>query len=42
VLFDAIRAVDLQHGDGERAIAAVERAGGEIVRTTSSEAPSGS
>ena len=42
VLFDAIRSVDLQRGDGERAIAAVERAGGEIVRTTSSEAPSGS
>jgi hypothetical protein len=32
VLFDAIRAVDLKQGDGERAIAEVERAGGEIVR----------
>ena len=32
VLFDAIRAVDLEQGDGERAIAEVERAGGEIVR----------
>ena len=32
VLFDAIRAVDLQQGDGERAIAEVERAGAEIVR----------
>ena len=32
VLSDAIRAVDLKQGDGERAIAEVERAGGEIVR----------
>ena len=32
VLSDAIRAVDLEQGDGERAIAEVERAGGEILR----------
>lgn len=32
VLWDAIRAVDLKEGDGERAIAEVERAGGEILR----------
>jgi nicotinamidase/pyrazinamidase len=32
VLWDAIRAVDLKEGDGERAIAEVEAAGAEIVR----------
>ena len=32
VLWDAIRAVDLKEGDGERAIAEVEQAGAEIVR----------
>ena len=32
VLLDAIRAVDLNEGDGDRAIAEVEEAGGEIVR----------
>ncbi|MGA9160614.1 MAG: isochorismatase family protein [Actinomycetota bacterium] len=32
VLWNAIRAVDLKEGDGDRAIAAVEEAGGEIVR----------
>ena len=32
VLWNAIRAVNLKEGDGERAIAEVERAGAEIVR----------
>ncbi len=32
VLWNAIRAVDLNEGDGDRAIAEVEEAGGEIVR----------
>ena len=32
VLWNAIRAVNLKEGDGERAIAEVEEAGGEIVR----------
>jgi len=32
VLWDAIRAVNLKEGDGERAIAEVEEAGAEIVR----------
>ena len=32
VLWSAIRAVDLNEGDGDRAIAEVEEAGGEIVR----------
>ena len=32
VLWNAIRAVDLKEGDGDRAIAEVEEAGGEIVR----------
>jgi nicotinamidase/pyrazinamidase len=32
VLWDAIRAVDLKEGDGDRAIAEVEAAGAEIVR----------
>jgi nicotinamidase/pyrazinamidase len=32
VLWDAIRAVDLKEGDGDRAIAEVEEAGAEIVR----------
>jgi nicotinamidase/pyrazinamidase len=34
VLWNAIRAVELKAGDGERAIAEVEAAGGEIVRPT--------
>ena len=34
VLWNAIRAVDLKEGDGDRAIAEVEAAGGEIVRPT--------
>jgi nicotinamidase/pyrazinamidase len=32
VLWDAIRAVDLKEGDGDRAIAKAEEAGAEIVR----------
>ncbi|HSD48709.1 MAG TPA: isochorismatase family protein [Actinomycetota bacterium] len=32
VLWNAIRAVNLKEGDGDRAIAEVERAGGEILR----------
>jgi nicotinamidase/pyrazinamidase len=34
VLWNAIRAVELKAGDGERAIAEVAAAGGEIVRPT--------
>ena len=34
VLWNAIRAVELKAGDGERAIAEVEAAGGGIVRPT--------
>jgi nicotinamidase/pyrazinamidase len=36
LLLDAVRSVDLQEGDGVRALAEVEEAGGELVQPSGS------